>query len=106
MLNVVSALSSTNTSWSFTFTSQNIYNTPSTCSLPQFITTSFNASISSADYVSSATMKLGQNQVNVNYYLGIYVLIGLLAALFGTLRTYYMFMGSLAASRKLHEAML
>ena len=97
MFNVASVI----TAWFFTFDGQNIYNTLST------ITISFNASMTSTDYISSSTSPtMNLDQVNVNYYLGIYVLIGLLAALFGTLRSYYMFMGSLAASRKLHEAIL
>jgi hypothetical protein len=106
--NVASTLSTIIVSWSFMSSSQTIYNTLSTFSLPQLITSSFNTSTSSNDYESLPIINLEQNesQVDVNYYLGIYVLIGLLTALFGSFRTYYLFMGSLAASRKLHKAIL
>jgi ABC-type multidrug transport system fused ATPase/permease subunit len=59
-------------------------------------------------HMSSQTISLEHNksQVDVNYYLGVYILLGFLIALFGSLRSYYMFMGSLVASRKLHEAIL
>ncbi|CAG8506025.1 1335_t:CDS:10 [Funneliformis caledonium] len=100
--NVASALSSIITSWSFTFTSQNIYNILS-------IYPSSNISPSSTDNAfSQPTINLEQrkNGVNVDYYLGIYILIGLLTTLLGSLRTYWMFMGSLVASRKLHSAIL
>ncbi|RIA90254.1 P-loop containing nucleoside triphosphate hydrolase protein [Glomus cerebriforme] len=105
---VASTLSSIITSWSFISTSQSVYNTLSTFSLPQLVTTSFNASRSSDDCISSQTINSEQvkNQVDVNYYISIYVLIGVLTALFGSIRTYYMSMGSLVASRKLHEAIL
>ncbi|CAI2164969.1 18561_t:CDS:10 [Funneliformis geosporum] len=99
--NSASALSSIITSWSFTFTSQNIYNI-----LP--IYSSPNISLYSTDSAFSPTINFeqGKNDVNVDYYLGIYILIGLLTTLLGSLRTYWMFLGSLIASRKLHSAIL
>ncbi|GBB94776.1 hypothetical protein RclHR1_02410022 [Rhizophagus clarus] len=104
--NVSTTLSSS--FWSFGSSSQNVYNSLSTLSLPQFIKTSFSASIPSADHILSQTISLehNKNEVDVNYYLGIYVFLGLLIVLIGSLRSYYMFVGSLAASRKLHEAIL
>jgi ABC-type multidrug transport system fused ATPase/permease subunit len=106
MYNVSSTLSPS--FWFFTTPSQNVYDSLSTFSLPQLIKTSFSVSLPSADHISSQTTSLehNKNQVDINYYLGVYVLLGLLIALFGSIRSYYMFMGSLIASRKLHEAIL
>ncbi|CAG8700306.1 13414_t:CDS:2, partial [Dentiscutata heterogama] len=44
--------------------------------------------------------------VNVNYYLWVYVSIGLASTILTTFKAYYMFIGSLMASRKLHNDIL
>ncbi|KAI8977400.1 hypothetical protein BDF20DRAFT_988366 [Mycotypha africana] len=44
--------------------------------------------------------------VDVVYYLGIYFLIGVLALLMTTLRTFILFTGSLRASRRIHSELL
>lgn len=107
MYNVSSTLSSF--FWPSTFPSQDVYSSLSTFSLPQLIKAFFGFfSMPSADHMSSQTISSehNKNQVDVNYYLGVYILLGFLIALFGSIRSYYMSMGSLVASRKLHEAIL
>ncbi|CAG8562619.1 uncharacterized protein OCT59_007764 [Rhizophagus irregularis] len=107
MYNVSSTLSSF--FWPSTFPSQDVYSSLSTFSLPQLIKAFFGFfSMPSADHMSSQAISSehNKNQVDVNYYLGVYILLGFLIALFGSIRSYYMSMGSLVASRKLHEAIL
>ncbi|CAG8557324.1 8544_t:CDS:10, partial [Ambispora gerdemannii] len=47
-----------------------------------------------------------KQQVNVDYYIFVYVLIGLCATTVASFRSYYVFTGSLVASRNLHGDML
>ncbi|KAB5584838.1 P-loop containing nucleoside triphosphate hydrolase protein [Coniochaeta sp. 2T2.1] len=42
-------------------------------------------------------------QHNLNFYLGIYVLLAVLSSLVGTLRFFYVYLGSIKASRRLFE---
>ncbi|KAM3586756.1 hypothetical protein VKS41_001813 [Umbelopsis sp. WA50703] len=44
--------------------------------------------------------------VNVNYYLGIYFLIGVVTMFFASLRNYILYMGSLEASKKIHNTLI
>lgn len=56
--------------------------------------------------ISSYNDNMDKQPVNVDYYLGMYILIGSLTMLAASVKSYYMFMGSLAASKKLHSAIL
>ncbi|KAI9013950.1 P-loop containing nucleoside triphosphate hydrolase protein [Phycomyces nitens] len=46
------------------------------------------------------------NKVDVKYYLGIYFLIGIVALVVSSLRTYILYQGSLSASRNIHSQLL
>ncbi|KAJ2962176.1 hypothetical protein NQZ79_g2672 [Umbelopsis isabellina] len=48
----------------------------------------------------------GPQNVNVNYYLGVYFLIGVVTMVFASLRNYILYMGSLEASRKIHNTLI
>ncbi|KAI8066840.1 P-loop containing nucleoside triphosphate hydrolase protein [Gongronella butleri] len=62
--------------------------------------TSSNASSSAPDHLADP------HQVNVAYYLGVYVLIGVLAVLLSAVRLLYLYMGSMRASRTIHARLL
>ncbi|CAG8465353.1 5760_t:CDS:10, partial [Scutellospora calospora] len=84
----------------------NIYRTTETFALPSILTPStiHSASISNSSFVN--TLEKIHEPVNVDYYLWIYLIIGLVSATISSFKTYYMFVGSLRASRKLHSDML
>ncbi|KAG0243312.1 ABC transporter type 1, transmembrane domain-containing protein [Mortierella sp. GBAus27b] len=48
----------------------------------------------------------GEGSDEVNYYLGVYVLLSVVSMLFAACTNYYVVFGGLAASRKLHEQLL
>ncbi|CAG8497646.1 4035_t:CDS:2 [Ambispora leptoticha] len=72
----------------------------------QFISHLNNSLSPSVHNSMSYNTKSDNQQVNVDYYIGVYVLIGLSSTLFASVRSYYMYWGSLLASKKLHNAML
>ncbi|OAD65376.1 hypothetical protein PHYBLDRAFT_189572 [Phycomyces blakesleeanus NRRL 1555(-)] len=48
----------------------------------------------------------GTDEVDVKYYLGVYFLIGMIALVVSSLRTYILYQGSLTASRNIHVQLL
>jgi ABC-type multidrug transport system fused ATPase/permease subunit len=62
----------------------------------------FNQLVQSANnYTISSPSK-----VDVNYYLGVYFLIGLVTMVFASLRSYVLYMGSLKASKRIHSQLI
>ncbi|KAI8066832.1 hypothetical protein BC940DRAFT_274537 [Gongronella butleri] len=59
--------------------------------------------LSSGNAASSA---IEGQQVNITYYLGVYVAIGLFAVFISTVRLFVLYLGSLRASRRIHEQLL
>lgn len=59
------------------------------------------------EYIQPLTTRFsGHRQLDVKYYLGVYFLIGLVAMIMASLRSLILFLGSLRASRKIHEQLL
>ncbi|CAO3646433.1 unnamed protein product [Mucor hiemalis] len=56
--------------------------------------------------LSKFAQALEENYVDVTYYLGIYFLIGCIALLMTSLRTFILFNGSLKASKRIHSELL
>ncbi|KAG0309742.1 hypothetical protein BGZ98_008878 [Dissophora globulifera] len=52
------------------------------------------------------TLLSSPEKVNVDYYLGVYVLLSLTSMILGSLTAYYVIQGGLAASRTLHQRLL
>lgn len=99
----LSSLSSSSSSSSFSFHSSFIPdNNNNDIQLSNNI---LSQNVSSLFPLSNNNDSDGQS-VDVNYYLGIYILIGFLTALLASFKAYYMFSGSLDASKKLHSAIL
>ncbi|CAG8457297.1 10170_t:CDS:10, partial [Acaulospora morrowiae] len=98
------SISSTISSLDVTSFVSDSYLTEKTLSLPQLALSSINSP--SGHKPLSSNMSAFDQSVNVDYYIGIYVLIGLFTTVIATIRSYCMFIGSLAASRKLHNAIL
>ncbi|KAF9911676.1 hypothetical protein EC991_002794 [Linnemannia zychae] len=79
---------------------------------PAHLTQSFYAAFSPRDGSEYGIMTMHvfgkgtPGTVNVDYYLGIYVLFSVCAMVLGSLNFYYFFMGGLKASRVLHERLL
>ncbi|KAI7889871.1 P-loop containing nucleoside triphosphate hydrolase protein [Mucor mucedo] len=56
--------------------------------------------------IYSITEAIKGNDVDASYYLGVYFLIGCVALLMTSLRTFILFSGSLSASKKIHSQLL
>ncbi|OZJ06966.1 hypothetical protein BZG36_00075 [Bifiguratus adelaidae] len=59
-----------------------------------------------ASNILTSNMLGEPSKVNVDYYLGIYFLIGIITMVVGSLRSWLLYAGSVAASRKLHARLL
>ncbi|CAJ0751060.1 18110_t:CDS:10 [Entrophospora sp. SA101] len=75
----------------------------SSFSLTSTIKTTTSIIHASKEFNSETTIK---EKVDVNFYIGVYVLIGLFTSILASFRSYYMFMGSLSASKKFHTALV
>jgi len=57
-------------------------------------------------YNASSVVTNEPQQVDVNYYLGIYFLIGVVAMIVASLRSYLLYTGSLKASKRIHSQLI
>ncbi|KAI9247698.1 hypothetical protein BDA99DRAFT_565069 [Phascolomyces articulosus] len=60
----------------------------------------------SIHYISSLLSKDEANRVDVEYYLGVYFFLGIVSLVMQSIRSLIMFIGSINASRRLHERLL
>ncbi|CAG8502741.1 9329_t:CDS:10 [Gigaspora rosea] len=89
------------------FLQENLHNTMKNFALSSYVLSpTLNHSISTDHFSSVNIWEETHERVNVDYYLGVYVSIGLVGTILTSFKAYYMFMGSLVASRKLHNGML
>ncbi|KAF0506686.1 P-loop containing nucleoside triphosphate hydrolase protein [Gigaspora margarita] len=89
------------------FLQENLHNSMKNFALSSYVLSpTLNHSISTDHFSSVNIWEETHERVNVDYYLGVYVSIGLVCTILTSFKAYYMFMGSLVASRKLHNDML
>ncbi|ORZ04563.1 ABC transporter type 1, transmembrane domain-containing protein [Lobosporangium transversale] len=80
--------------------------------VPASVSQSFYASFASVDrkpYGMATLYMFGKGTpetVNVDFYLGVYILLSILTLVFAALTNYYTIFGGLAASRSLHQQLL
>ncbi|CAG8509015.1 21771_t:CDS:10 [Cetraspora pellucida] len=95
------------TTMSWRFTSLFLDNLYTTKNLALSYVSSPSLNHSSINRLSSVNiLEETHEPVNVDYYLWVYALIGLASIILTSFRAYYIFTGSLIASKKLHSGML